>query len=213
MPKPKSKTDVWKKEEVARAQLELVTKQLGNPQAISPFAAFIRAMNGIALNGISLSGKSLLDVGCGVGHYGVICSKFFPQIEYHGVDYSRAMIAEAKKLCPTGKFRVKEFSDVNFWDYDIVFVGQVLEYLDNPWDGIDELFDEKHHGIVILHRLRLTEGVSHRIESEPMYCGLTAQNYQWNLNELTNFIKLKYGKVIDVDLWEGNATLTVQDSK
>lgn len=203
------KVDPWKQEKVAAAQRDLVLRQLKQPETIAPFAAFITTMRALELRGE----PTLLDVGCGVGHYGVVCARFFPAIAYHGVDYSRPMIDEARALCKTGQFHIKEFDKTNFWDYDIVLVSQVLEYQPEPFAALAHALSKKHRGYVILHRLRLTAGASHKVESEACYCGYTAPNYEWNQGELIAFVGDNGGLVKRLDKWDNSATLVIVDRK
>lgn len=206
MPK---KVDPWKQAKVAAAQRDLVLRQLQQPETVAPFAAFIKTVRALELR----SKPTLLDVGCGAGHYGVVCARYFPSIVYHGVDYSRPMIDAAKRLCQTGQFSVKEFEDTNFWDYDIVLLSQVLEYQPEPFAALVHGLSKKHGGYVILHRLRLTAGASHRIESEACYCGYSAPNYEWNADELIAFIGRNGGLVKRFDKWDNSATLVVVDKE
>ena len=64
----------WDRPEVAEAQRELVIGELCNADTL-PFKAFVDAMNSEGLRT-----GSLLDVGCGVGHYGVLCERHLPAI-------------------------------------------------------------------------------------------------------------------------------------
>jgi SAM-dependent methyltransferase len=201
--------DGWKQPEVAKAQRALAETQMADPMAISPFKYFIEAMRTIRMT----EGTSLLDVGCGVGHYAHVCRQFFPRVDYCGADYSRAMIAEAKDWLPDGNFKVKPFDECNFWDYDIVLLSQVLEYLGDPVAAVNEVLTKKHHGHIILNRLRLTDGAPYRVESEPCYCGFTGPNFVWNLAQLIEQVNTHGGKLKWSAVWGSNATLVVSDYK
>lgn len=193
----------WDTPEVARAQRVLVELQLEHPQQVGPFKAFLEAMKHVAV----VDG-SFLDLGCGVGHYGVLLAREFPQLRYTGYDASAAMIREARDLYPAGRFRVRPFEQANLEAHDIVMAAQVLEYQADPWHALAWLLG--HTGWTILHRLRLAGGRSHWIEDEPTYCGHRANNYAWSLVDVTNLIEAMGGCIVFGQTWERHATLVVR---
>ncbi len=199
----------WKLAEVAAAQRALVEKQLREPETVEPFAAFLKAMLSIP----DTDGMLLLDVGCGVGHYGVLCARYFSEISYFGTDSSAAMIAEARKLCQVGTFAVCEFDNNGFNDFgafNIVLVSQVLEYQEDPWRALGRVLSDSR-GYVILHRLRTTPDHSRLTPPELTYCGNTAPSYEWNLDVLGLFA-VSYGwRVASCDFWgKHDATMVLE---
>lgn len=193
----------WDLPEVAKAQRALVEKQLAAPERVGPFQAFLHAMRHIAL-----THGAFLDIGCGVGHYGVLLAREYPQLRYTGYDASRAMIAEARSLYPQGRFRVRSFECANLWAYDIVMAAQVMEYQDEPWVALEFLLG--HAGWTILHRLRLTDGPSRWLENEPTYCGNRANNYLWNLDDVVRFVWSHDCRLESSQIWGVQATLVVR---
>lgn len=173
----------WLLKEVADGQMALVQKELaGDIMKVEPFRAFIVAMNTLPL----IVGMTLLDAGCGCGHYGVLVRRLYPQIVYHGTDWSRYMIANAQKLCPDQKFDVLDFGDNYFNLYDIVLTAATIEYTPEPFETLrDVLAHFKRH--LILHRLRLTDGPSEHFD-EPTYAGQSALHFRWNLGEVENWL-------------------------
>lgn len=174
----------WDKPEVAAAQHALVIRELMEDAnaPVGPYAAFRWAMNMTRMRY-----GSLLDVGCGSGHYGVLCERFYPYISYHGTDISDAMIVYARGLAPLATFSVCEFRNNVFEDYDIVLISQTIEQTDDPLDSLDLLLSCAQR-YIILNRIRLTSETSHRI-IEQTYAGNVGRNWLWNLNEITQFIE------------------------
>lgn len=173
--------DVWLKPEVALAQKKLILEQLQDPLKIYPFYYFVEAMKRIPLKG-----GRMLDVGCGVGHYGLFVEKFYPTWEYFGSDSSPAMIEQARDLVPLGHFRVCDFMDNDFESYDLVVISQVMEQVDDPWPLLDRAL-LRTCGYLVLHRLRLIKGYSRQIQ-EKTYLGLQAHNYEWNMKQFVKHL-------------------------
>lgn len=216
---PHNPIPVWERPEVADAQLVLVRAQLdadarGKPPA--PFAAFHRAMKFLTAR----AGEwfSMLDVGCGVGHYGNLIARKCPTISYHGTDVSAAMIEHAIRLFYGGfpqlsedaePFEVCRFEDNAFATFDVVFVSQAVEMTDHPFASL-RLVLAQAKKYVLLHRLRLTanDEPTKRIE-EATYCGYAARNVLWNRGEMMEIAR-EYGEVIYQDEWDGMLTMIVE---
>lgn len=191
----------WDRQDVAIAQRKLVLKELSaDPASIGPYAAFRWAMDVIKQGYFSeFDYISLLDAGCGVGHYAILCERFYPGIRYHGTDVSPAMIDQARQLAPMTMFSVCDFKDNNFDAYDIILVGQVIEQLDDPPAMLDLLLTHARR-YVILNRIRLTPDESHRIE-EGTYCGVVGRTWLWNREDITRRIERHAEIIAANDQW------------
>jgi len=79
----------------------------------------------------ALEGKSILDAGCGTGKFCVAATNQRASFA-KGIDLSPAMIEEAKKNCPGGKFICADLSLVEIEKsfYDVVICGLVLGHID-----------------------------------------------------------------------------------
>lgn len=97
-----------------------------------------RALAGVC----NLDGKSILDVGCAQGGFGAFLHEKFSPKEYLGVDISKRMIDEAKKLHPSLNFEninVLDLPDAN--KFDVVFAEGIF-YL------LGENAEEKMHTLI-----------------------------------------------------------------
>lgn len=195
-------TGGWDRVDVAKAQLRLVTSELQNADHVLPFAEFVKAMEA---TGVAVG--RLLDVGCGVGHYGVLCERHFPFIKYHGTDASAAIIAEAQLLAPLGVFEVREFADNDFEWFDIVLASQVIEIAGGDcFANLCLLLSRARH-FVILNRIRLADNRPSYAITETTYCGCSGHEWLWNLDEIEHVI-LKYGKIIHRSIWDNGNQAT-----
>ena len=192
----------WDKPNVAQAQLELVTMELSHMDNVVPFISFRWAMQQIS----PPKGTTLLDIGCGVGHYGVLCERYWPGVLYYGSDAYEPMIDRARLLAPLGGFSVCPFEDNAFGAYDIVLISQVVETTPDPV-AMMRLALSRCERIVILNRIRLTTGSSHSIE-ETTYCGNVGRNWLWNMSELRELIA-DYGTVRYCSSWDNESAATL----
>jgi trans-aconitate methyltransferase len=194
---------IWLKPEVALAQRELVEKELKQPWP-NTFHVFIRAVKSIDLQ----HAKTILDAGCGVGHYGVLCSIMFPNLFYTGTDFSEHMLHQARELAPKGKFTRCEFFQNEFSSFDICFTGGTIEYTRSPWDALDLLL-ESASKYIILHRLHLTKENSHKV-LEPSYCGYSEHKMHWNEKEIRETVMDYDYEIIFEEYWDQTLTLVLQ---
>ena len=75
-------------------------------------------------------GSSVLDIGCGFGHW-YEALKDIKGVDYLGVDYSKEMIERAKKRYPDARFMVGDAYKLKFADksFDYVLCFDVLRHL------------------------------------------------------------------------------------
>jgi ubiquinone/menaquinone biosynthesis C-methylase UbiE len=89
----------------------------------------------IAAESVAATGMTnprLLEVGCGSGYYSEVLSAMLPgEIAYCGVDYSPAMIADARRQYPGRMFEVADATRLPYAgrSFDIVFNGVSLMHM------------------------------------------------------------------------------------
>jgi len=88
---------------------------------------------------LASTGQTLLDVGCGTGHW----SAFFAEMGYRvtGVDIAPRMIEVARAAVSSCRFEVADASQLPFEDstFDIVSAMATLEFLPDPAAAIAEM--------------------------------------------------------------------------
>jgi len=99
-------------------------------------------------------GMSVLDVGCGAGHYyRSLMERLDPDIDYHGVDITEHYIELAKKAYSSpNRFSVGDIYDLQFPDksIDIVFCSNALMNLPPPpTRPIEELIRVARNHVII----------------------------------------------------------------
>jgi len=193
----------WDLPEVAEAQRDHILGELQDADNVKPFVAFDWAMKE---TNIIRAGR-LLDIGCGVGHYGVLCERRYPGIQYTGTDASAAMIEQARQLAPLSDFEVCDFFQNDFELYNIVLVSQVIEFVPDRWAALEYVL-KNAWDFVILNRIRLTTEPSHEID-ETTYAGHVGKEWLWNYNELITEIQ-KYGVIVGKYEWDNQCTLLVE---
>jgi len=144
---------------------------------------------------------SLLDVGCGAGHYGRICQRAWPTLRYHGTDLSPFMVAVARVEAPDLSFAVADFFDNDFAASDVVLVSSTLEYTADPLRALAHALRETP-GYLILHRLHLTADTEPtHVVNEPTYCGRREDKLHWNRRDVLERIKANDRQVMHTCFW------------
>jgi len=176
-------SDTWKGEDIAAAQRLVVDGELAALKQSRALWMLFRALDVFAVDLVEAEYAKIIDIGCGCGHYGwALENLYFPRVHYWGVDFSEAMIDQARDLHPAGRFYCCDFYAIqDLWRYEIVMVSQCIEYLEEPLEGLSWLLAQADR--VILHKIRLTSGPSKKV-TEPTYCGETADVLLWNMDEI-----------------------------
>lgn len=106
----------------------------GNPREDLKVAA-------AAIDALGLAQVSLLEVGCGGGYYARVFSEL-PQtkVDYTGIDFSPAMVAQARASYPRTRFAVGDGTALAFPDgaFDIVYNGVSLMHIPDYRKAIAE---------------------------------------------------------------------------
>jgi SAM-dependent methyltransferase len=189
----------WKDPAVAAGQREVIIGELAAFRKAWPFVQFSRAMESILAMAPERI-ETLLDVGCGCGHYGRVLEMGFPWIEYNGCDFSPYMVEIAKEICPQGHIWQCAFEDVELQFADIVLLSQVVEYTKRPFESLKRLREIPRW--VILHKIRTTAKATHLI-NEATYAGHFEQCMLWNVTELSRQLWANSISVIGLPLkWD-----------
>lgn len=199
----------WLAESTALAQRALVLDQLKRPNKTQPFYHFIQLLAVLAYHEPRVeAGKplTLLDAGCGVGHYGVLLRQLAPRVLYTGTDLSQAMLDNT--ILENGVFIQRPFEQNEFGLYDVVLLSQVLEMTDSPRAALfDVLRAMREGGWLLMHRLR-HDDIGARAVLEATYGGLPARNYIWDMAELRLDLEA-WGAVCKVHGWGDSATASL----
>ena len=192
----------WLKADVAKAQRKLVEQEL---KGVWPktYNTFVHAMEAICPEHIN----TLVDAGCGCGHYAIICQQKWGHIRYTGTDVSQYMIKQARTLAPLAFFERCEFLENNFGAFDVCLTAGTIEYTSSPLDSLDFIL-ETARNYVILHRLHLTDDESHQV-LEPTYCGNNERKMHWNEGELRNIIADYKSEILYRGTWDDQLTLVL----
>ena len=176
----------WQSVEVAAGQRALVEAELArDPATVAPYAALLAVLDSLRMT--LAPDVSLLDVGCGVGHYGTLLRRYRPRIRYRGTDSSLPMIAIARQREPDLSFNYCDIRD-NDWQADIILLSQVVEVTPNPLGYAARVLNRSRASYLIWHRVRLT-GRSGFVD-EPTYAGRRGPIWRWAMSDLTGLLEL-----------------------
>jgi SAM-dependent methyltransferase len=155
------KLENFKDERFAAAQAANAEKDLARFDGTN-IESFRRGVE--LVRDLPIDGFSLLDIGCGIGMYGVLLRKYCDKrFEYSGCDFSPAMIRTAEKLNPGCSFtqadaRTLEFDDKSF---DVVWISALLEHVPE-FDRVLAEAARVGRKYLLLHRLFVHEEPTQR---------------------------------------------------
>jgi SAM-dependent methyltransferase len=211
---PRDHSGSWKDEDIAHQMSALAEQQLQSPDSIPPFRAFIELMTGL-VDGFPLrEPASFLDFGCGVGHYGVLLDRYFPnRFVYTGCDYAAEMVEVARDRHPGKTFVVNDLFDnkLDLDSFDVICAGALVDVL-NEYERALDLLLGSGTPYVVLHRQRMTDDAS-RVEEAPGYRGQTTYRSfltRSDLERIAHEHSRTISRVVDVD--EGIQTFLLAKS-
>ncbi|GMV40951.1 MAG: hypothetical protein AMXMBFR64_26670 [Myxococcales bacterium] len=102
-----------------------------------------------------LDPRTVLEVGCGAGHFVEVLRKALPEARIVGVDLSERMVREAREHVPGVEFLVGSAYDLPYDDgsFDLVVAAEVLETLHDPQKALREIVRVTHrHALLSVAR-------------------------------------------------------------
>ncbi|MBD3398091.1 methyltransferase domain-containing protein [Candidatus Micrarchaeota archaeon] len=76
--------------------------------------------------------KSILDIGCGEGHFLSYISGGFPGAKLYGCDRRKDWVDKAKKACPDAEIHTGDFMELELKPADLVVALEMMEHNDDP---------------------------------------------------------------------------------
>jgi 2-polyprenyl-3-methyl-5-hydroxy-6-metoxy-1,4-benzoquinol methylase len=202
----------WKDESVAQDQLKLVETQIDWPQLVPPYKIFVKVIRDILMQYMLPNPAMLLDIGCGVGHYGELIRRYLQRsFIYTGTDYSKYMIKAARETWPDyGTFIVDDIfhSSMRYYKFDILMASALVDVIDE-FEKVLNILLSNTHKILILHRQRITEQESYSVVTKG-YPGQETCRSFLNLADLLEKCK-KYNLEVrkEVEVQEGIYTFVI----
>jgi SAM-dependent methyltransferase len=151
--------------------LDLTEAQLRTPESVAPYAAFHELMAQLVANPALPETARVLDIGAGIGAYGELLDRWWPErFTYVGADYSDEILEVARARWPARSFVQKDVFDPGALDgFDIVLASALLDVLPEFELALEALLGSDAMWIV-LHRQRVNERRSH-VDPAPGYRG------------------------------------------
>jgi SAM-dependent methyltransferase len=185
----------WRSDAVARQMARLTEQQLAAPEEVPPYRSFRTAITRLLERDRLPERARMLDVGCGAGAYAVLLDRYFPnRFEYTGADYSKEILAIARRRAPSHSFEhLDVMADGVPAGYDIVLASALIDVIADWEPALDRLLasDARY---VLLHRQRITEGPS-RVDVTRGYRGQHTYATRLNLADLDRIAR-RHGRLI-----------------
>ena len=188
----------WRKPEYAESRLKL----WGNP--LNPPSSWEKhKYRRLRVLPKMLLGKSVLDVGCGLGHtYRLIRNTVD---EYLGLDLP-AMIDICLRFFPESKFKVGDIYDLSPWGlYDTVISTQLLIHLPHLNEPLKQLWKHAKKCILITVRPPSKKEIFKQRAD-----GLIG--HRWTREQLANAIN-SLNEIGEVKAWRGNRVIYIRVRK
>jgi len=184
----------WKDDpEIARQQLELVTRQL----AEKPWPTHFRVYADAVLNaGGNSWPPSVIEIGAGVGHGFEILKRGGRGVLFHpwftGIDISEHAIALARERYQNAQWHATDASTLpTFERRDIVVDGSCVLHVD-AWQAHLGYLCGASRDAVILHRIPITPNLGHTRRWTTSGYGHEFPSWEFNLSDVTGEM-LKHG--------------------
>jgi len=155
---------------------------------------------------------SLLDIGCGIGLYGVLLQKYSGKhFNYSGLDFSAAMIETAKRFNPNCSFRQGDARRTGVSDksVDVVWISAVLEHVPEFEKVLAEAARIGRQ-FIVLHRLFVHDGPTQKQilttgVNEYPYEGFSYPRTVRNAAEFDSVVR-SVGQIVRKQPWTFDAT-------
>lgn len=151
-----SLSEAWQDEGIPLSQRKLVDEQLRDMHQGKVVDVFRVAAAAIRRTG--LTAPSVLELGCASGYYGeVLATLVGPDVSYAGMDFSAAMIGEARRRYPSGEFVQGDATALPFADasYDILMSSALILHVEDYPLAIRETA-RVSQGWCVFHRTPVT---------------------------------------------------------
>ncbi|HWP40458.1 MAG TPA: class I SAM-dependent methyltransferase [Tepidisphaeraceae bacterium] len=198
------KLENFKDERFAAAQAANAQRELErfDGQNIESFRRGIDLVRNLPIDDFSL-----LDIGCGVGLYGVLLRRYSgKRFDYAGCDFSPAMVAQATRLnpgCPISQADARHLYHMSK-SFDVVWISALLEHVPEYEQVLAEAARVGRQ-YMLLHRLFLHGGKTQRQilttrADEYPFEGFTYPRTIRNINEFDAELE-KHGRIISRQAW------------
>lgn len=150
----------WLDPRAADGMLALAIADLAkDPDKTPPFRAFLQIMEYVLPTLPDFWQVTLLDVGCGVGHYAVLCDRHLSgKVFYQGCDISPHMIDRARNLAGD-RFFLADALSLKL-RADIILASSLIEVCPN-WEEVLAHLIKLAHFWLILARVRVWKDADH----------------------------------------------------
>jgi len=124
-------------------------------------------------------GKRIVDVGCALGHSTEWLRKMKPGAKWHGLDFDKAAVRDARKLFPNLRFSYSPtiIDFANFFEkgFDSVVCSEVIEHVEDDAEFVHHLKRVARRRVVLTTPVKYVNDPGHlRLYSEADLRGLCA---------------------------------------
>lgn len=145
------------------------------------------------INDFIEDGESLLDFGCGEGHFNKYVN---PNVHYSGIDYSSIAIEKARQTYPDKDFYLGDIRNLSTFEdnkFDTVFLYECYENLPNWKESLKELWRIARKRVFIIMRGNFSRGTScDEIDGDTFHQHIDYSDFDHEARTLTTAVSYNF---------------------
>lgn len=151
----------------------------------------------------TLQDVTVCDAGCAEGQGTNIFKQKYQTIDIDGIDFSEVAIEKAKGLYPNIRFFKDDIYNLSKC-YDIIFISNVLEHFNNPFEIVKKLLEKTKQHLIIMVPFQEVERLS-----EHFYT-FNYDSFPIGINEFVlSYFKEVDCRLIQNSLWDGKQAVVI----
>ncbi|GLC87889.1 class I SAM-dependent methyltransferase [Lysinibacillus piscis] len=154
-----------------------------------------------------LNNANVCDAGCAEGQGTFLFKERYPNINIDGIDFSEEAVKKAQKLYPKINFFKDDIYDLSK-TYDSIFISNVLEHFEDPFEIIRNLLEKTKNHLIIMVPFQEVERLKEHFYTFDYH------NFPLKINNfIISYFKIVDCRMIENTLWDGKQAILIYTHK